>query len=190
MRILKVAAIAGGRRERRPWRIAAGAIGIALKPHIAIGVAAAVAVTLVAGGAWRTSGSIAATVTIVVGLALLRSPDAIGAILSRGGAKAGIAWSTTFAFADATRAPVLTLAVVGLVALGASAAAIRSVGADRRDLTIVAGAAALSVLAAPQAHPDDFPFARPAFPAPAAPPPGPRPPPRAAPPSALPRRRV
>ncbi len=166
--LLMLAAIAWGLRERRTWPIAAGAIGIALKPHIAIGVAAAVAVTLVARGAWRTIGSIAATVTIVVGLALLRSPDAIGAILSRGGAKAGIAWSTTFAFADATRAPVLTLAVVGLVALGASAAAIRSVGADRRDLTIVAVAAALSLIVTPYAQPYDFLFALPAFAAAAA----------------------
>ena len=166
--LLMLAAIAWGLRERRTWPIAAGAIGLALKPHIAIGVAIAVATVLAARGAWRTIGSIVTALTIVGGLALLRSPEAIGAILSRGGAKAGIAWSTTFAFAEAMRAPALALAVIGIMALGASAAAIRWAAAERRQVAIVAVAAALSLVVTPYAQPYDFLFALPAFAAAAA----------------------
>jgi hypothetical protein len=86
----------------------------------------------------------------------------------RGGAKAGIAWSTTWALADATGAPALALAALFIVAFGAAAVAIRSAHADRRDLTIVAVAAALSLVVTPYAQPYDFLLALPAFAAAAA----------------------
>jgi hypothetical protein len=166
--LLALVAIAYGLGEWRTWPIAVGAIALTLKPHVAIVVAVAVPAVLAARGAWRAVASIVAALAIVLGLALLRSPEAIGAILSRGGAKAGIAWSTTWALADATGAPALAVAAFAVVAFGAAAVAIRSAHADRRDLTIVAVAAALSLVVTPYAQPYDFLLALPAFAAAAA----------------------
>ncbi|MDP9321889.1 MAG: glycosyltransferase 87 family protein [Chloroflexota bacterium] len=166
--LLALVAIAHGLRERQTWPIVVGAIALALKPHVAVVVAFAVPAVLAARGAWRAVASTVAALAIIVGLALLRSPEAIGAIVSRGGAKAGIAWSTTWALADATGEPALTVAAVAVVAVGAAAVAIRSAHADRRDLTIVAVAAALSLVVTPYAQPYDFLLALPAFAAAAA----------------------
>jgi len=108
------------------------------------------------------------TLAIVLGLALLRSPEALGAIVGRGGAKAGIAWMTTWAFANSTGAPIAALMVIGLAAFGAAAFAIRSTRDDRRDLTIVAVAACLSLIVTPYVQPYDFLLTVPAFAAAAA----------------------
>jgi hypothetical protein len=166
--VLALVAIAYGLRERRTWPIAVGALALALKPHVAIAVALAVPAVLVSRRAWRAIASVVGVLALVTAVALLRSPEAIGAILSRGGAKSGIAWSTTWALADATGAPVVALAALGIVALGAAALALRSAPVDRRGLTTVAVAAALSLVVTPYAQPYDFLLALPAFAAAAA----------------------
>jgi len=166
--LLALVAAAYGLRERRAWPIAAGAIALALKPHVAIVVALAVPAALASRRAWWTIASIVGALALVTAVALLRSPESVGAIVSRGGAKVGIAWSTTWALADATGAPVIALAACGIVAFGAATLAVRSAPADRRDLTIVAVAAALSLVVTPYAQPYDFLLALPAFAAAAA----------------------
>jgi hypothetical protein len=166
--LLALVAIAYGLRERRTWPIAAGAIGLALKPHVAIIIALAVPAVLAARGAWRAIASIVVALAFVIALALLRSPEAIGAILSRGGAKAGIAWSTSWALADATGTPVVAVAVIGVIAFGVAVLAVRSADRDRRDLIVVAVAACLSLVVAPYAQPYDFLLVLPALAAAAA----------------------
>lgn len=166
--LLALVAIAYGLRERRVWPIAAGAIALTLKPHVAIAVAFAVPAVLVARHAWRAIAWLVAALGLVVGLALLRSPEAIEAILGRAGAKAGIAWSTTWALADATGAPVIWLAISGAIAVGAAGLAIRAAVTGRRGLTVVAVAAAISLIVTPYAQPYDFLLALPAFAAAAA----------------------
>jgi len=154
--LLAVVAIAYGLRERPTWPVAAGAILLALKPHVALVLGLAVPIVLAARAAWRAIASIAMVLGAVVALALLRSPESVDAIIGRGTAKAGIAWSTSWALADASGAPVVALLGIAVVAISAAALAIRSASLARRDLTTVAVSAAVSLVITPYAQPYDF----------------------------------
>ncbi|MDP9321887.1 MAG: DUF2029 domain-containing protein [Chloroflexota bacterium] len=166
--LLALVAIVYGLREKWTWLVASGAVVLALKPHVAIVVAVAVPAVLAGRRAWRAIASVAVTVAIVAGVALLRSPEALGAIIGRGGAKAGIAWMTTWFFAESTGVPIVALVVMAIAAFGAAVLAIRSARDDRRDLTIVAVAACLSLVVTPYVQPYDFLLTIPAFAAAAA----------------------
>jgi hypothetical protein len=160
--LLAVVAVAYGLRERRGWLIAAGALALALKPHVVVVLGLAVAAVLATRGAWRTIATIVAVLAVAVGAALARSPESVDAILARGGAKTGIAWSTTWALAGATGAPIVVLLVIFAVAAAAATLAIRAAAPEHRDATIVAVAAAMSLVVAPYAQPYDFMLAVPA----------------------------
>lgn len=154
--LLALVAIAYGLREPRAWAVVAGALALALKPHVAAVVGATVPVVLAMRGAWRTFTWVAAVLLVIAGAALARSPESIEAILGRGGAKAAIAWSTTWGLADATGLAVVTLAVIGAVAAAAAFLAVRRAPRAQRDLTLVAVVAAVSLVVTPYAQPYDF----------------------------------
>src|SRR5205814_5623530 len=107
--------------------------------------------------------SITLVLGLLVGVALISAPDAIGAILGRGAAKAGIAWSSTWALAGSTPVPVAVLAAIWAVSAFAALMALRAERQSRRVLATVAIAAALSLIVTPYAQPYDFLLALPAL---------------------------
>ncbi|CAN5204687.1 hypothetical protein BH18CHL2_BH18CHL2_06590 [soil metagenome] len=85
-----------------------------------------------------------------------RAPEALERILSKGAAKADIAWSTAFELAELTGAPAVAAALILLIAFGLAAVTVRAAPRERREITLVAASAALLLSVTPYAQPYDF----------------------------------
>lgn len=160
--LLGTATLASGLRSAGTWPLLVGALAFAAKPHLAGALAPAILAVLARQARFRTIGAVAGTLVGLVGLALVRTPEAIAAITGAG-AKATIAWTTSASLAAWLGAPIAAhLAIVGLAG-AAAIAAIRWSAPERRTLAVVATSAAASLVITPYAQPYDFLLAFPAF---------------------------
>jgi len=162
--LLGLAAVALGLRAHRALPLAVGATVLALKAHLFVVLAPAVALRLGFERRWREMAIAGGVPALLVTIALARSPDAISAIVSGSAGKSGIAWSTPAAVAAAV-APSAPLAVFVLIIAVSSFAAARAIAAEeqRRDHVVIAATCALSLIVTPYAQPYDLLLLVPAF---------------------------
>lgn len=162
--VIGIVLVAVGLTRRRVAPVVAGALLLAVKPHLYAVLAVIVLLLLLARRDWRTLAWTIGTVAAVNGLALLLYPEALGAMLGRAGQVIGLGWATTWAFASS----IFPSGVVGIVIVYAIAAvaygiAVRFASADRRDEVRVAGGAAVALTVSPYVQPYDFLVLFPAF---------------------------
>jgi hypothetical protein len=111
---------------------------------------------------WRTIAITAAMLAALGGIAVLRYPDALPAILERGEGKIELAWATTWAFAAAAGAFWIAALIVAL-ACGAAVATVMALPIGLRASGLAAASAAVSLVIAPYLHPYDMLLALPLF---------------------------
>jgi hypothetical protein len=138
----------------KTWPVSVAAVVLTLKPHVAIAIAAASIVTLVRAHRWRTIAITVAVLVALAGIAILRYPEAVQAILGRGEGKAELAWATTWALGAAAGGAWIA-AVIAAMALGAALATARALPLGLRPAGIAATSAAVSLAVAPDLHPYD-----------------------------------
>lgn len=162
--VIGIVLVATGLTKRQVGPVVGGALLMSLKPHLYVGLGAVVLLLLLSRRDWRTIGWTVGVVAAVNGLALLRLPGALDAMLSRGGQVAGVGWATTWAFAsDILPSALVGIVIVYLVVAVAFIVAVRLAPANRRIAVLVAGGAAISLAVSPYAHPYDMLLLVPAF---------------------------
>lgn len=162
--VLGIVSLAVGLTKRRTAPVVVGALLLSLKPHLFVGLAIVVLAILLSRRDWRALAWTVGVVGAANGVALLRYPDALGAILAGAGPIIGLGWATTWAFASSLLpSPVVGIAVVYAIAAAAFVAAARFTPEDRRDDVLVAGGTAIALALSPYVHPYDLLVLLPAF---------------------------
>jgi len=137
------------------WPVSVAAALLAMKPHVVLALATATTVSLARARRWRTIAITGAMLATLGGIAVLRYPDALPAILERGGGKIELAWATTWAFAAAAGAVWIAALIVAL-ACGAAVATVMALPTGLRASGLAAASAAVSLVIAPYLHPYDM----------------------------------
>jgi hypothetical protein len=140
-----------GLRDTGTWRIVAGTLLLALKPHLFLALAPLVVVWLVSRRAYRTLlvTAVALAALAVVGVA--SDPSAWPAVLGRSTAKQELGGATTWGFSAAiagTGAPLVATILVAVAVVSAVLAWRWSRPPDRATVLVGAGSA-LSLAVAP-----------------------------------------
>lgn len=162
--VLGIISLAVGLTNRRTASVVVGTLLLSLKPHLFVGLAVIVLAILLSRRDWRTLAWTVGVVGAANGIALLRYPDALGAILSGAGPIIGLGWATTWSFASSlVPSPVVGIAIVYAIAAAAFVAAARFTPEDRRVDVLVAGGAAIALALSPYVHPYDLLVLLPAF---------------------------
>jgi hypothetical protein len=158
--IIGLVLLAGGLNSRRALPVVLGALLLSLKPHLYILVAATVLVVLLRRHQWWSLAMTAATLTSVIGLSLVRYPEALSAMVNGSSVKAasGIGWATTLAFAGSLVPDSAWLGdlVVFAIAFAGLWVALRFIPRAFQVDALIAGAAALSLVFSPFVHPYDL----------------------------------
>ncbi|MDQ2952798.1 MAG: DUF2029 domain-containing protein [Chloroflexota bacterium] len=163
--LIGIVAVTSGIATRRTGPVALGAVLLSLKPHLYLGIAAAAFIMLLARRDWRTLGWTAAAVAATNGIALIRYPEAVSAVLGRTENVIGLGWATAWSFGANVlpELPVMGIVIVYSIAALGYAAVLRFAPADRRtDATLVASGA-LGLTISPYVQPYDLLLLFPAF---------------------------
>jgi hypothetical protein len=161
--VIGIISIAVGLTGRRVAPVVLGALLLSLKPNLYAGLGLVVLAILLARRDWRTLVWTIGVVGAANGLALLRYPEALGALLAGAGPILGVGWATTWAFASSFPLAVVGIVIVYATLAAAFVVAARFSPAERRDDVLVAGGAAIALAVSPYVHPYDFLVLIPAF---------------------------
>jgi len=162
--VIALISLAVGLTRRHVAPVVFGALLLSLKPHLFVGLAVVVLALLVSRRDWRTIAWTIGVVGAANGIALLRYPDAIGALLAGAAPIIGLGWATTWAFASSLfPSAVLGVAVVYAIAVAGFVIAVLFTQEDQRVDVLVAGGAAIALALSPYVHPYDILVLFPAF---------------------------
>ena len=143
-----------GLARGRGIALVTGVVLMALKPHLFIGLAAAVVAWLLAGRRYAALAAAAVTLGALALVAFSLEPRALPAILERSASKADLTGTTTWHLAErigGPSAPVVAAALVA-IALWSSLVAWRAVERHEQPRALVAIGMALSLVLAPYAQ--------------------------------------
>jgi hypothetical protein len=155
--MIGIVLLAVGLTQRRVTPVVVGALLLAMKPHLYIGLAVIVLLLLLRRRDWRTLGWTVAVVAALNGLALVLYPEALGAMVGRAGQVFGLGWATTWAVASSILPSVVAgLAIVYAIAAAAFVAAVRFAPSERREDVLIVGGTAVSLMVSPYVQPYDF----------------------------------
>lgn len=146
--------LADGWRRDSAWRVALGAVLVALKPHLFLVLALAALVALIARRRWRVLGVTAGALLVLVVVGEIISPIPLETFTSNVGTKATLDVATIWVLASLV-APAFAFALGLVIAAGAAALAWRAVtraDAALRPTMFIAATAALSLAVAPYAQ--------------------------------------
>lgn len=162
--VIGLISLAVGLTRRHVAPVVVGALLLSLKPHLFVGLAVVVLALLVSRRDWRTIALTIGVVGAANGIALLRYPDALGALLAGAAPIIGLGWATTWAFASSLfPSAVLGVAVVYAIAVAGFVIAVHFTQQEQRVDVLVAGGAAIALALSPYVHPYDILVLFPAF---------------------------
>ncbi|MDP9321886.1 MAG: glycosyltransferase 87 family protein [Chloroflexota bacterium] len=156
--LIGLALVAIGLADRRTWPVVAGAMLVALKPHLSFALVPLVVVWLVSTRAYRTLTVAAVALCALAVAGFTSDPLAWPALIGRTIAKQQVATGTTWGFAAAIGGAAAPAVAVVMVAAAAAAAftSWRSSGVADRAGVLVGAGAALSLAVAPYAQSYDM----------------------------------
>ena len=141
-----------GIRDRRVWPVAAGALLISIKPHIAIAFGVAVLLVLLRRRDARTLAITALALLAVTGAAELRDPFPFAQLSGATTERLALDLSSTGALARDLGGGIGLTAALALASLIAAAMAVRRAPADHRGAMAFGASLLLSLVIAPYVH--------------------------------------